>query len=203
MQEWLALEKRKLELEEKRLQQESEQEARRREDSKLEADRWRKDHELDRRLKEISQLPRMSEEEDVEMYLARFEQRMKSLEIPQNRWVDNLRPLMSIWAASTVDALNERDGDSYPKVKELLLTAYASIKGPLGAPSPGTTATEGAEHFAVPVTAAETMEPLDGGTHSSGNQCKRKHDPGGDVVTTGVQDPTTDEQTQNHHRNGE
>ena len=49
----------------------------------------------------------------------RFEQRMKSLEIPQNRWVDNLRPLMSIWAANTVDALNERDGDSYPKVKEL------------------------------------------------------------------------------------
>ena len=81
-QEWLALEKRKLELEEKCLQQESEQEARRREDRKQEADRRRKHHELDRRLKEISQLPRMSEEEDVEMYLAHFEQRMKSLEIP-------------------------------------------------------------------------------------------------------------------------
>ena len=193
-QEWLALEKRKLELEEKHLQQESEQEARHREDSKQEADRRRKDHELDRRLKEISQLPKMSEEEDVEMYLERFEQRMKSLKIPQNRWVDNLRPLMSIWVASTVDALNKRDGDSYPKVKELLLTAYASIKGP------GTTETEGAEHFTVPVTNYGTT-----GWRGSPQRrpVQKEHDPGGDVVTTGMQDPTTDEQTQNHHRNGE
>ena len=90
-----------------------------------------------------------------------------------------------------------------PQGERVATDCLCKYQGTFGAPSPGTTATEEAEHFAVPVTAAETMEPLDGEAHSSGNQCKRKHDPGGDVVTTGVQDPTTDEQTQNHHRNGE
>ena len=52
-----------------------------------------KERDLDRRLKEVPQLPRMSEEEDVEMYLAGFEKRMNSLEILHDRWVTLCYPL--------------------------------------------------------------------------------------------------------------
>ena len=64
-----------------------------------------KERDLDRCLKEVPQLPRMSKEEDVEMYLAGFEKRMNSLEIPPDRWVANLHPLLSTWALGTVDTL--------------------------------------------------------------------------------------------------
>ena len=134
----------------------------------------------------------MSEEEDVEMYLARFEHRMKSLEIPQNRWVDNLRPLMSIWAVSTVDALKERDRDSYPKVKELLLTAYASIKGLLGHRVLAPQRQKG-QNISQFLSQQQRLwnHWMEGLTPAEIEALSRRR-----VVTTGVQDPTTDEQTQ-------
>ena len=46
------------------------------------------------------------------------------------RWADNLRPLLSTWATRVVDALTDRH--SYQKVKNFLLEAYCSAKGPLG-----------------------------------------------------------------------
>jgi hypothetical protein len=130
--EWMHLEMKKLELEEKRLQQNATaEEARRAAEARREEER-KKERDLDRRLREIAQLPRMSENEDVELYLESFEFRLQSLEIPDDRWVSNLRPLLSTWAAQVVDALSQTDRSSYSKVKHFLLEAYCSTKGPLG-----------------------------------------------------------------------
>ena len=74
----------------------------------------------------------MTEDEDVELYLESFESRLQSLEIPDDRWADNLRPLLSTWAARVVDALSQTDRSTYAKVKTFLLEAYCSAKGPLG-----------------------------------------------------------------------
>lgn len=103
--EWMTLEMKKLELEEKWLQQNATAEqAQRVADSQREEER-RKEGDLDRRPREIAQfrIPRMKEEEDVELYLESFEARLQSLEIPEyDSWVDNLRPLLSTWAARII-----------------------------------------------------------------------------------------------------
>jgi len=74
----------------------------------------------------------MKDEEDVEMYLLGFEKRMSSLEIPQNRWVDNLRPLLSAWALQTLEMLGGAESQDYSKAKKTLLHAYESTQGSLG-----------------------------------------------------------------------
>lgn len=74
----------------------------------------------------------MKEDEDVELYLESFEHRLRSLEIPDGCWISNLRPLLSNWAAQVVDALSQADRSTYSKVKNFLLEAYCSAKGPLG-----------------------------------------------------------------------
>ena len=130
--EWMNLEMKKLELEEKRLQQTATaEEARRVAETHREEER-KKERDLDRRLREIAQLPRMMEDEDVELYLESFESRLRSLEIPDDRWANNLRPLLSNWAARVLDALNQADRSTYSKVRNFLLEAYCSAKGPLG-----------------------------------------------------------------------
>ena len=92
----------------------------------------KKDKELDRRLRETPQLPKMKEDTDVEMFLVDFELHMRDLEIPPGRWLTNIRPLLSPWARGTVDILGEENRQQYPKVKETLLAAFASTKGSLG-----------------------------------------------------------------------
>ena len=130
--ELMKLEMKKLELEEKKMQQAATaEEARRVAEARREEER-KKERDLDRRLWEIAQLARMTEDEDVELYLESFESRIRSLEIPDDRWVHNLRPLLSNWAARVVDALSQTDRATYSKVKNFLLEAYCSAKGPLG-----------------------------------------------------------------------
>ena len=77
-----ALEERRLRLEELKIQLERErmekENAREASQAAATAATRLKERDLDRRLKEVPQLPRMSEEEDVEMYLAGFEKRMNS-----------------------------------------------------------------------------------------------------------------------------
>ena len=87
----LRLEELKIQLERERMEKENAREASQAAATALDK---AKERDLDRRLKEVPQLPRMSEEEDVEMYLAGFEKRMNSLEIPHDRWVANLHPLL-------------------------------------------------------------------------------------------------------------
>ena len=130
-QEWLELEKRKLDFEEKRWQQHAAmEEAQRATDAQREKER-KKDRDLDRRLREVSQLPRMKENEDIEVYLDNFEARLQGLEIPEERWTDNLRPLLSTWALQVIDALSWTEQKKYKSVKDTLLEAYASAKGPI------------------------------------------------------------------------
>ena len=77
----LRLEEEKMKLERERLAQERTREANRAAEAAQHQAARLKERELDRRLKEVPQLPRMTEDEDVEMYLMGFEKRMKSLEI--------------------------------------------------------------------------------------------------------------------------
>ena len=125
--EWMNLELKKLELEEKRLQQiTTAEEARRVAETHREEER-KKERDLDRRLREIAQLPWMMEDEDVELYLESFESRLRSLEIPDDRWANNWRPLLSNWAARVLDALNQSDRSTYSKVKNFLLEQGQTI----------------------------------------------------------------------------
>lgn len=82
-------------------------------------------------IKEFAQLPRMTEDEDIELYISSFEKRLLSVAIPQDRWVDNLRPLMSNWATQVVEVMDQKDEKNYQMVKDILLQAFASSKGPL------------------------------------------------------------------------
>ena len=50
----------------------------------------KKERELDRHMKEVAQLPWMKEDENVQQYLHSFEERMRILEIPQERWLSNI-----------------------------------------------------------------------------------------------------------------
>jgi hypothetical protein len=118
--EWLDLEKRKLDFEEKRWRQSAAVEEARRAGDALQD---KKERELDRRLREVSQLPQMKEDEDVEVYLDNFEARLRGLEIPEHRWTDNLRLLLSTWALQVIDALQETSLHNY---KNTLLEAFAS-----------------------------------------------------------------------------
>jgi hypothetical protein len=86
----LQLEEQKIQLERERMEKETAREASQAAAIALDKAARLKERDLDRLLKEVPQLPRMSEEEDVEMYLAGFEKRMNSLEIPHDRWVANL-----------------------------------------------------------------------------------------------------------------
>ncbi len=151
---WMELEMKKLELKERKLRQlTTAEEARRaaeetREENRLQLqitaeatrriadehreEERRKERVLDRRLRETAQLPRMKEDEDVEIYLESFESRLLGLEIPVDRWMANLRPLLSNWAAQVAEALDQTDRLVYSKVQHVLLEAYSSAKGPLG-----------------------------------------------------------------------
>jgi hypothetical protein len=74
----------------------------------------------------------MKEDEDVKVYLDNFEARLRCLEIQEHRWTDNLRPLLSTWALQVIDALQETSLHNYKSVKNTLLEAFASTKGPMG-----------------------------------------------------------------------
>ena len=128
----LRLEELKIQLERERMEKENAREASQAAATALDKATRLKEQDLDRRLKEVPQLPRMSEEEDVEMYLAGFKKRMNSLEIPHDRWVANLHPLLSTWALGTVDTLNVAESRVYSKVKKTLLEAFESTQGSLG-----------------------------------------------------------------------
>ena len=130
--EWVRMENRKLDLEEKRLEQMvATDEARQEEEHHKELERKR-EREMDRKLKEFVQLPRMTEDEDIELYISSFEKRRVSIDIPRERWVDNLCPLMSNWATQVIEVMDHMDERDYQKVKETLLQAFASSKGLLG-----------------------------------------------------------------------
>ena len=128
----LRLEEQKIQLERERMEKENAREASQAAATAVDKATRLKEWDLDCRLKEVPQLPRMSEEEDVEMYLAGFEKRMNSLEIPHNRWVANLHPLLSTWALGMVDTLNAAESRVYSKVKKTLLEAFESTQGSLG-----------------------------------------------------------------------
>lgn len=107
----------RLDLEERRLEQMAVTDKARLEERRKEGER-KCEREMDRKLKEFAQLPRMTEDEDIELYISSFEKRLLSVEIPQDRWVDNLRPVM--------DQMDEKN------YKDTLLEAFCSSKGPLG-----------------------------------------------------------------------
>jgi len=121
-----------LQLQRQRLDQDIASEGARREAARRQEEQYKKEKELERKLRETPPLPKMTEDMDVEMFLADFEQHMADLEIPKERWLTNLRPLLSPWARGTVNILGEGDRRQYTKVKETLLGAYASTKGTLG-----------------------------------------------------------------------
>jgi len=128
----LRLEEERMQLERERLAQETARETKRAVEAALEKAARLKERELDRRLREVPQLPRMKDEEDMEMYLLGFEKWMSSLEIPQNRCVNNLRPLLSVWALQTLETLGGAESQDYSKAKKTLLHAYESTQGSLG-----------------------------------------------------------------------
>lgn len=87
----------------------------------------RAEKELERKLRETPQLPKMRDSVDIEMFLIDFEQHMTDLEIPRERWITNLRPLLSDWARAAIDIIGEESRRDYTAVKEALLSSYASI----------------------------------------------------------------------------
>ena len=52
----------------------------------------------------------------MQLYMSDFEHHMQDLEIPRERWVTSLRPLLSNWARQTVDLLGEESRRDYQKV---------------------------------------------------------------------------------------
>ena len=123
--EFIALEKEKLQAESRR--QAERDTARRQEEA-----RRLKERELDRKLREAPSFPRMTETVDMELYISDFEHHMKDLEIPGDRWLTSLRPLLSNWARTTLDLLGEEKRGDYKEVKTALLEAYCNEKGSLG-----------------------------------------------------------------------
>ena len=121
-----------LQLQRERLNQEAALEKSRREAQSRQEEQRKRDKELERKLRETPPLPKMTEDADMEMFLADFEEHMADLEVPRERWLTSLRPLLSAWARGTVDILSDEDRRRYGTVKDTLLAAFASTKGTLG-----------------------------------------------------------------------
>ena len=121
-----------LQLQRERLNQEAALEKARREAQSRHEEQRKRDKELERKLRKTPPLPKMTEDADMEMCLADFEEHMADLEVPRERWLTSLRPLLSAWARGTVDILSDEDRRRYGTVKDTLLAAYASTKGTLG-----------------------------------------------------------------------
>ena len=121
-----------MELQHRRLQQEQQAEEARRTAAARQEEQRKKDREIDRKLREAPQLPKMSGDTDVEIFLADFEMQMKDLEIPKERWVMCLQPLLSNWARGAVDILGETDRKDFDAIKKALLNSFAGAKGSLG-----------------------------------------------------------------------
>lgn len=123
--EQMAIEKERLEME-KQIQAE-------REKTRREEERKRqqlKEHEL--RVREAPQMARMTENDDAELYLSEFEQRMADLHIPQERWMLNLRPLLAKWVKEIVEAMPQDHRNDYEVVKRSIMESYSIQKGTIG-----------------------------------------------------------------------
>ena len=70
----------------------------------------------------------MSGDTNVEIFLTDFEMQMKDLEIPKERLVMYLRPLLSNWARGAVDILGEADRKDFDAIKKALLNSFAGAK---------------------------------------------------------------------------
>ena len=104
-----------------------------RERAKKEEERKRqelKEHEL--RVREAPPMPRMTENDDAELYLSEFEQRMADLHIPPERWMLNLRPLLPNWVKDIVEAIPRDQRNEYDVVKQNIMEMYSLRKGTLG-----------------------------------------------------------------------
>ena len=89
-----------------------------------------KEHEL--RVREAPQMARMTEDDDADFYLSEFELRMADLQIPKERWMLNLRPLLAISVKEIVEAMPSAQRNQYDAVKQSILEAYSLRKGTLG-----------------------------------------------------------------------
>ena len=128
-----------MELQHRRLQQEQQAEEARRTAAARQEEQRKNDREIDRKLREAPQLPKMSGDTDVEIFLADFEMQMKDLEIPKEWWVMCLRPLLSNWPRGAVDILGEADRKDFDAIKKALLNSFAGAKGSLGYTAPSCT----------------------------------------------------------------
>ena len=124
-EEQMAIERERLDLE-KKIQAERER-ARRAEEEKRQ--QW-KEHEL--RVKEAPQMARMTENDDAELYLSEFEQRMADLQIPQERWMLNLRPLLATWVKDVVESVPRDQRSDYDVIRKSILETVNLRKGTIG-----------------------------------------------------------------------
>ena len=84
------------------------------------------------RIREVPQMAQMKESEDIELYLSEFEQRMADLQIPQERWMLNLRPLLAGWVKEIVEIIPRESRSDYNLVKKNMMDAYNLQKGTIG-----------------------------------------------------------------------
>ncbi len=121
-----------LEVEKEKLQAETRRLAEREQNKREEEARRLHERELDRKLREAPPLKRMTETTDAELFLAEFEAHMTDLEIPQARWMTNLRPLVADWLREVLDPLPQGERNVYATVKKEIMSAYSLRHGTLG-----------------------------------------------------------------------
>jgi len=83
--------------------------------SEREAERRRKECELEKKLQELPHLPQLKEDGDVEAYLAGFERQMQELEYREEEWMTQLQPLLSDWALAEVEVMPTDERGSYSR----------------------------------------------------------------------------------------
>ena len=140
-------EKAELERERHRLQQEREQEREREEARRREELTREREHEERRRQEEMRRLeqrqqemklrdaPKMSpmkDDADIEDFLCDFEMQAEDLELPKERWLLYLRPLLTQRVRDATTLLKQEERANYDKVRQTILETCTTKKGDLG-----------------------------------------------------------------------
>ena len=117
-------------IDEERRRQELEQQQ---EEARAREEAQRKEKLLEQRRRETPKMQAMSEDTDVEDYLAEFELLMQDLvEMPIDRWMTYLRPLLSARARESIAVLTPEKRMDYESVKITILEACGIHQGRLG-----------------------------------------------------------------------
>jgi len=117
---------RELEKEEKRLREEREREERREERQTRLIQQLRESQPVVPQTIHVNQhkLPKMMDTDDVDIFLRQFEVSLRTANIPENKWKENLLSQLTLRAKEQVIQLLEREDTDYNEIKEALLSRH-------------------------------------------------------------------------------